>query len=143
MRDLLDRPSPQREYTRIARDGLAHEHPPQPRLLLKEAKERDQTRPHTLTPQNTPRTPHKHTLTSETQRSLKRRQKTLLAISEQVIERAPRDTRARDHVRDAHARHPPLTTLIDHPSENPRALKLGELHMRELLRDKNPTRTDT
>src|SRR4030088_660840 len=59
---------------------------------------------------------------------LEDRQEAVLAIAEQVIERAPRNTRPRHNPRDGDRAHTMLGHHTSHRRENPRALNLTDPH---------------
>ena len=54
------------------------------------------------------------------------RQEAVLAILEQLVERPPRDTRARHDVRDRHIPHALLAHQLHHRTEDSRALQLAD-----------------
>src|SRR6185437_1076497 len=61
------------------------------------------------------------------QRFVERGKETVLAILEDLIERAARDTRAADDIRDAYVRSATLGDLLYHRGEHTRALQLSYL----------------
>src|SRR6185437_4487995 len=61
------------------------------------------------------------------QRFVERGKETVLAILEDLIERAARDTRAADDMRDAYVRSATLGDLLYHRGEHTRALQLSYL----------------
>ena len=121
------RATPQHPRTRAQR--IHDQQRTHPRLLIQEREQNTQTGTGLLPP--TPhlpliRAPHK--IFHSQQRILERRQETILAIAEHVIERAPRHPRTTSHPRHAHTPIPKLRDNLHSGAQHPRTLHLRNLN---------------
>jgi hypothetical protein len=94
-------------------------------LVLEEPQQSDEPRAHLLNPARGPPVGRKDNSRDTSDRLLERRENTLLAICEQLIECAPRYTRASDYMSDAHASRTVLADNLDQTGENPRTLNIS------------------
>src|SRR6185437_6064076 len=119
----------QLQHASVARQGLAHQQPSEPGLLVKETQKGRQSAPDPLAPRPLRTISREHTRGDERQGILERRKEAVVAIGEHLIERAPRHTRTRHHMRDRDIRRAPLARDVEHRREDPRALDPHDLRV--------------
>ena len=131
------------QHLRSPTQHLHHTHPRQRRLTIQKTQDRPQTTTHTLTPRQPTQTRSHNPRSDELHDIVEDRQQTIIAISEQVIERAPRHPRTSSDTRN---RRTPITQLIHHrhsSTKQPRTLHLRHPHTRRRRRRNNLTPAHT
>ena len=96
-------------------------------MIVEEAEQRDQSRADLLTPPRVSFIGRDDDRRYPFDRVVERREETVLAIDEQFIERAPRDTRAGHDMRDGDVRGATLGYNLDHRRQDPTPLDLRNL----------------
>src|SRR4029077_6646033 len=126
---LVDRVDQDIEHLRAAPQGtgtgaqsIHDQQRAQTRLVFQEPQQRPQPCSHLLPPSALRFVRGDDNARGQRQRVIERRQEAALAILEQLIERAPRSTRAGHYVGNSDVPHTVLTTDLDHRREHPPAL---------------------
>ncbi len=108
--------------------ALHHTQPRKLRLTIKKRQHNPQPATHTLTPRQTIK-PNNRQLTGDPPDSVPADLKqTILAITEQVIERPARHPRTSSDTRNSHTRPPQLLHRRHSPTKQPRTLHPSDLH---------------
>ena len=126
---LIDNPVQYAKHTcatlqcpRTGRQRLNDQQTSKRRIPIQTIKQREKTSTNPLNPPRARLIRGDHNARDPLNTLIERGKKTLFAISEQFIERAPRHTRASNNMRDGHIPNTVLCDLNDHRREDPPAL---------------------
>ncbi len=111
--------------TRTRRQTLNDQQTRRRPIAIQEPEQSRQARTHPDLPRTASAIRPHHDRRGVLQRLIERRQKTLLAIIKDRIERATRNTRPSNHMPNADIRGPPLRDLLHHRVQDPGTLNLS------------------
>src|SRR6202167_4694290 len=112
------------KHPRTSAQRLHHTHPRERRLPIEKPKNRRQPHPHPPPHTQTNQASRRKLKRDQTHHILKDRRQTLLTISEQLIERAPRNTRTRSDMPNRRLRIAQLIDRANRTRDQPRTLNL-------------------